>query len=277
MLHVRFPLRSYWLIILIAFAISSCNLANEDGDGGDENGSPGSTVFIWVGSDKDSYVSCGQSGPPCPEESINYGDSNMLIVARTGVALKKSYVHFGLPILPEGSTVEEAYFEMYHPGKNEDGQTDDVSIPLARAASSWSPLEITFENEPNPQLTGEEYTINLNSQDWSGSPNIVDIVIDWYDNPSSNHGFYIYWDQLNPGIEKGFYSNNDVQRTADDLGKSPRLLLKVVLPNGQSSDAITLPAIPPDNDLAFDGQEIIMARFRVAESWPEDWNVTMGL
>lgn len=276
-MKMNHPITVLSILILLSLYFSSCNLINQEDDEGDTGTENGSTVFIWVGSDKDTYVSCGQSGPPCSEENINYGDSNMLVVARTGVALKKIYIHFGLPILPDGSTVEEAYFELYHPAMNEDGQTDDVNIPLARAAEAWSPLGVTFENEPNPQLTGAEYSINLNSRDWSGSPNIADIVRDWYDNPSSNHGFYIYWDQLNPGIEKGFYSNNDVRRTADDLGLSPRLLLKVVLPSSQTSEAITLPAIPPDNDLAFDGQEIVMARFRVADSWPEDWNVTLGL
>lgn len=233
---------------------------------------------MWIGSDKDAYVSCGDAGPPCPEGELNYGDSGSLVVARNGIALKKIYIHFSLPELPSGSTIESAYLELYHPAQNEDGQTDEIDIPLGRAADSWSPGTITFENEPNAQLTGAESSINLNSMEWSGSPNIAGIIRDWYNlaDPSANNGFYIYWNQQSLGIEKGFYSNNDIRRKEDDLGLSPRLLLKIQLPDGSNSSDIEPPPIAPDNDLEFDGQEILVARIRAGSDWPDSWNVRLG-
>lgn len=266
-----------FLILSIPFLIfiSSCDLISSSDD---DSNRTGTTAFMWIGSDKDAYVSCGTVGPPCSEGEQNYGDSGSLVVARNGVALKKIYIHFSLPELPSGSTVETAYLELYHPAQNEDGQTDDINIPFGRAADSWSPGTITFENEPNPQLTGAESFINLNSMEWSGSPDIAGIIRDWYNlaDPSANHGFYIYWDQQSLGIEKGFYSNNDIRRKEDDLGLSPRLLLKIQLPGGSSSSDIDPPPIAPDNDLNFDGQEILVARIRTGSDWPDSWNVRRG-
>lgn len=252
--------------------LGACSSPTSSGGQGTVDG----TVFLWVGADKDTYVSCGQAGPPCPEENLSFGTHGNLVVARNGVALKKSYVHFGLPILPSGTAVEEAYLELFHPGQNEDGQTDDVNIPVGRAAASWSPHTMTFATEPNPQLTGAETSINLNSMEWSGTPNIVGIVNDWYDDPSSNHGFYIFYAVQTPPIEKGFYSINDIRRTVDDLGLSPRLLLKVQLPDGQSTDDIQLPPLPADNDIDFDGQQVLMVRFNGGDDWPDSWGVRLG-
>lgn len=265
-------------LFLLLFAASSCKLKAKI-----ESIDPGEvaegTVFLWVSSDKDAYVSCGSAGTPCSESQLNFGKFGQLVVAKNGVALKKSYVHFGLPILPEGTVIEEAWFEMYHPGKNEDGKTDDILIPFATAAASWSPMLLNLDNEPNPQLTGGGggvMTIHLNSQAWSGSGNISGLIKKWYDGTMSNYGFYIYWNLQNPGIEKGFYSNNDIRRKAMDLGLAPRLLIKIKLPDGKSTNDISLPPIPAGNDLDFNGQEILMMRFSGGDDWPEVWKVTRG-
>ena len=264
-------------IFCISLSLGSCNLLSSSSSNSDGTG--GGTAFMWIGADKDAYVSCGQAGPPCSEEELNFGQHGILSVARNGVALKKIYVHFSLPDLPSESIIEEAYLELYHPGQNEDGQTDDINIPVALASGEWSPATLTLKNEPNIQLSGMEASINLNSAEWSGTGNIAGIIRDWYNlsNPSSNNGFYIYWNQINPGIEKGFYSNNDIRRNAGDLGLSPRLLLRIKLPDGSSSDDINPPPIAPDNDLNFGGQEILVARISGGgNQFPSSWNVRRG-
>ncbi len=261
-------------VLLFCFFISSCKTSGTIKKGEPAEG----TVFLWLGADKDAYVSCGRptvSG--CPKKEWNFGNYGTLVVAFNGVALKKSYVHFGLPILPEGTEIKAAYFELYHGGKNEDGKTDNLRIPVAMALSSWSPLKISLANEPNKSLSGIGTYINLNSQDWSGTPNIASLIRAWYANPSSNHGFYIYWPRPEtPGIEKGFYSNNSYQRTAEDLWLSPRLLLKVHLPQGTTASDIKLPPLPADTDLDFGGQEVLMMLYQGGREWPDEWEVREG-
>lgn len=232
------------------------------------------TVFLWIGADKDAFVSCGRPAGGCPESHLNFGQNDKLVVANSQVAIKRSYVHFLIPNLPAGTEIQEAYLELYYPAKNEDGQTDDIDIPVVRAVAPWSPLEITYDTEPNSFPSNSEFTLDLESQSWSGSPDIADIVRQIFSAPSEFHGFVLFWQDQSLGIEKGFYSNNYIGRTADDLGQSPRLLVKVQLPSGKTTDDITLPAIPADNDLEFEGQEVLMLRFSGGDDWPESWEVT---
>ena len=258
---------------LILLAAAACRiptgLANS-------NQPSSSFAFIWLGSYKDAFVSCGRVGPPCPEGNNNYGRHGSLGVACCGVAFQKSYIQFGLPILPSGSVVEEAFFEMYHGGKNEDGTSDDVIIPLALAAGPWTVAGITLANEPNRSTSGAFSSIKLRSMGWSGSPNIASTVRDWYANPGANNGLNVYW----PGpsvMQKGFYSNNDVRRRVNDLGLSPRLLIKVRLPAGATPADVTIPPLPADTDLPFPGQTVLMALIQTGADWPAQWDVRRGM
>jgi hypothetical protein len=234
-------------------------------------------VFLWLGADKDAFVSCGRAGPPCPLQDRNFGREGFVSVSKSAIELRKGYVHFGLPTLPPGTVVEEAYFEMYHPAQREDGQTDDIQIPVGRASGAWTALGLTLGNEPNRSLVGGETAIKLNSMNWSGTPNISHIVRDWYATPASNNGFYLYWSQETPGIDKGFYSNNDVRRRVDNLGLSPRLLVRVRLAAGRSASEIVLPPLLADNDLSFSGRSVLMGLVRAGSDWPAEWMVRKGL
>lgn len=261
------------LTLFFAATLTACAATSSDIDSG---GGGGNIVYIWLAADKDSYTSCGAAGPPCPANSLVHGQEGFVSVGFNGVDVRKGYVHFGLPNLPAGATLQEAYFEMFYAGRNEDGQTDDVQIPVGRASGPWTVATLSRSNEPNTSLVGGEYSIRLRPQSWSGTANLADIVNAWYSSPASNNGFYIYWPTLSPGIQKGFYSNNDIRRTVNDLGLSPRLLLKVQLAEGQTAADITLPAVLADNDLEFPGQTILMARTRTQSDWPSDWEVRLG-
>ncbi len=235
------------------------------------------TVYLWVGASKDALVSCGGVG--CPEANNNYGLMGFLTVAGWLRATKGAYVYFDMPLLPPGSVVEEAYFEMYHGGKNEDGKTDNVQIPVSRAAAPWSPRTITFANQPNKTAGLGETYLNLNSQDWSGTPNIMGIIRAWMANPATNFGFVASWSPgKSPFIEKGFYSINDRSRTLTDMGLAPRLLLKVQLPDGYDSSSIFMPAfLPVGHDLPTrPGQGVTTMRSAGGPSWPDSWDVTLG-
>lgn len=264
------PMRILLLLPTLAFA-SGCNLLAPP-----EDEEASGTVFLWVSSDKDAYTSCGGVG--CPEGGNNYGTQGFLPVANNPPinVLKKGYVHFTPPTFPEGTEIQEAYFEMFHGATMEDGHTDDIDIPVAEGAGAWSPLTLTHANQPNPDLTGSFTTINLKSNAWSGTPNIADRVIAWHDTPSSNNGLVTYWVYAGAGVEKGFSSNNHTSRTATDLGQAPRLLIKAKFPDGTSTSDMQLGALPADNDIDL-GTEVLMVRFQSGDDWPEEWAVTRGL
>lgn len=229
-------------------------------------------VYFWVSSDKDTYVSCGNPNQSCPEQTWTHGTRDQLVTAEWDLGIKKSYIHFTPPTLPPGAEILEAYVELYHSGKNEDGNTDDLTLPVDLAAAPWSPHTLTYGNQPNQQLIGSITQLELASQAWSSTTNIAGYVMGWHANPSSNTGLVVYWYSQYQNAEKGFYSNNHRSRTATDLGFAPRLLMKVAFADGTSTDDMTLGALPTDNDLDL-GSQVLMVRYTSTSEWPSDWNV----
>jgi hypothetical protein len=102
------------------------------------------------------------------------------------------------------------------------------------------------------------------------------VVQGYFDNPSSHRGIVVYWANMSLPIEKGFASNNDISRTAASMGKAPRLLARIRLPEGKTMDDVTLPSFPSGTDLDFPGEEILMLRYSSASDWPDDWGVIDG-
>jgi len=224
------------------------------------------TQYLWIAADKDTWVWFEY-----PDSQ--WGQDGYLRVAYLGDN-KRSFVHFFLPNLPEGTEVLEAYVELYHGGTTEDGYSDDLDIKVQRAAGAWSPGTLTWNNQP-AFGRATEFTIQLRSAAWSASGDIAGIVQEMVDAPASYHGFIVdYFDPgLSHGIEKGFDSNNH-SRTAQDLAHAPRLLAKVLLPAGKTMNDVTLPAIPADNDLDFPpGTSILMLRYSSGPDWPAAWDV----
>lgn len=253
---------------MFATVYFGCNPVNSPGGNSSE-------VYLWIGSDKDSYVSCGMPSGNCPEQNFNFGLNSFLVVANSSVALKKTYIHFTLPGLPSGSQIEEAYLELFHPGKNEDGKSDNILIPVGLASSDWKPLELNYATEPDHDNPLEEFNINLRSQGWSGSINISNLMQRFFFTSEEFHGFHLFWPYQSQGIEKGFYSNNYKDRKVNDMGLAPRLLLKVHLTEGKSVADITFPArLPNDTDLYFPGQQVkILQSVSGGDTWPAEWDV----
>jgi hypothetical protein len=245
---------------LIGLVLSGCSTSSTSGP------TSSGTVYLWISADKDTWV-----WYEYPESS--WGQDGYMRVAFMGDN-KRSFVHFHLPILPQGTQILEAYMELYHGGANEDGYTDDLDIMVQRASGAWSPETLTWNNQPT-FIRSTEFFIDLRSQTWSATPDIVDVALQMFADPDSYYGFIVdYWASSVPqGIEKGFDSNN-YTRTADDLKHSPRLMLKIELPSGKTTDDITLPALASDNDLDFgEGVEILMLRYSGGSDWPSSWNV----
>jgi hypothetical protein len=265
------PVKWIPIFIVLSVLVLSCNENNGPVDQGTASG----TVCIWLSSDKDTYVSCGRTAG-CEESEHNFGTFDHLVVAGGQNGRKRSYVHFVIPNVPEGTEVLEAYFELYHSGKNEDGKTDDIRIPFGELTEPFAPLTVNWDTRPDPGFTEGARLLKLHSQAWSGSEDIKDIVAGYFANPETHLGFFISWSESLHGgleIEKGFYSNNERDRTQNELGRAPRLLVKVKFPEGKSTADMTVPFMTTDNDLTDLARPTLMLLFRQGD-WPEDWEVT---
>lgn len=87
--------------------------------------------------------------------------------------------------------------------------------------------------------------------------------------PSKNYGFAITAPP-NTEIDKAFYSLNSKDRTEEDLGRAPRLLIEVELPPG--SEPITWPQqVAVESDLPFEGEEVLIAKTAGGEDFPAEW------
>lgn len=233
-------------------------------------------VCLWIGADKDTYASYGTSGS---EADRNFGRDGGLVVAAGVLARKNSYVHFTPPTMPEGTEILEAKLELYHGGRNEDGYgTDDIVLNVGVIRNEpWSPLTLTWSNRPDRGgAPPSEFPLYLRSQAWSGTSDIAGAVRTMLSEPGTNYGFVISRSDIfmDRQVEKGFYSNNDYRRRQNDLGLSPRLLVKIKLPPGKTTADMSLGFLPADNDLGRIPQPITMVRFVGSNQWPADWDVT---
>ena len=257
--------------VLIFLAVAALVMLSCFGDdpAGPNGGNGGSAAwFLWIGTDMDATVDFTMP-------DVNWGSDGYNRVAYGTNKAKRSYIHFMIPNFPEGTTVVEAYVELYHGGKNEDGMTDDINIPFQEASDTWNAMEITWNNQPS-FTPGGVHAIDLRSQSWSASDDVTGVVQGYFDNPSSHRGIVVYWTTPSLYIEKGFSSNNSFGRTAQDMGKAPRLLAKINLPDGKTMDDVTLPQFPAGTDLDFPGEEILMLRYSSGSDWPEAWEVIDG-
>ena len=99
-----------------------------------------------------------------------------------------------------------------------------------------------------------------------------------FNNPDSDYGFVLSWSMLSNGlgIEKGFYSNNHMNRVADDMWLAPRLLVKIRLPSGKTTNDISPSSLPSDNDLDFPaGTNILVLNLSSGSDWPDVWDASI--
>ena len=260
---------------VLALASPACSLISDSTSGGDNDSN---IVYMWIGADADAFTWCALNAPGCPNGETNYGRNGTLPIAFTQLDLKRTYLHFELPTLPSGTNVEEAYLELYNGSRNEDGRSDDINIPVALVPTVWDPLTITHNNQPFQSTPSGFAAINLNSQAWSGTQNIAFEMRSLFASPASNNGFVIYWPSASPPAEKAFYGINDIRRTRTNLWLSPRLLVKVVLPEGMTAADITLNPLLNTDDLnpSGAGPILMVQTFSGGSDWPDSWGVTKG-
>jgi hypothetical protein len=226
---------------------------------------PGAALY-WLGSDADALVKCSVASQ-CGDGGANYGTLPGLSVGGGELEHSRSYVRFYMPLFPPGTAVVRAQLELFHGGEREDGTTDEVCLDVARAPAAWSPLQVTWNDQPLSSTSGGEAKLSLVSRGWSAA-DVTAVVVDHVADPASNDGFVV----LAPAtaqLRKGFDSNAHPSRTADDLGRAPRLLLEVAPPS--DGEPSWPEAFPDDTDLPFPGQRIAVAEAAAGEDWPVDW------
>ena len=226
-------------------------------------------AYYWIVADADTYVECVKAGGGCTAIEADY-TGRPLVTSHNALGVKRSYFNFPLPNFPAGTIVEEAYVEMFHSGSNEDGKTDDIAIDVSRIRTSWVADAVHYNNQPVLPGGGGEFLLKLESRDWSGTNNIASAMNQEIQNPNDFHGFVAFIARNEPGYEKGFYSNNDILTAADQMGRGPRLLLKVELPQGVSTQDVNFPNQHSDGN----GSTIFGVQVRQSNDWPIEWNVT---
>ncbi|MCC7437514.1 MAG: DNRLRE domain-containing protein [Armatimonadetes bacterium] len=266
------------LIILCSLTFTGC-LTDPcscccDDPGPDSTEKFADTICVWLASDRDTYASYGRVGE---EADRNFADYSPLAIAKGELARKQAYVNFARPVFPQGAEILEAKFEMFHGGKNEDGTTDDILVNVGSIKNeAWSRSTLTWNNRPDrggvPPV--DVPPIRLRSQAWSGTDNIAGAAQEMLiTQPNNHYGFVVSLGQVF-GVEKGFYSNNDIRRKRDDMGLSPRMVMKIRLPAGKTTQDIQMPFLSPDHDFSKLVQPITTIRFSPSNDYPADWNVS---
>lgn len=267
----------YTFLLIIALASVGCNLPTQPGGTSNTD-----IAYIWTSAYTDTYISSQE-----PDRNFSAND---LMVAQNGVGalgpgLKTTaYVKFLMPILPQGAKVEEAYFEIFHGGKNEDGTTDEITFNVSEIGRPINARTVTWNNGPDGRtfIPGMPVSPNPNrfrSQDWSNTPDIAGLIQKYIDDPSANNGFRVTISDIRT-YYKGFYSNNAYDRTRTSLGKAPRIVMKVTMPAGTANaQNISWPNIPADHDMTNPavfpaGQQILISQYQFGGAdFPQSWNV----
>jgi hypothetical protein len=231
-----------------------------------------SSVWLWISAVKDTHV--------IAQVDANYGGTTTMSVAGVGpraFEVKRSYIQFYLPGVPDGTVVEAAYLNLFHGGTREDGQTDELSLHVQRASAPWNVFELTAANEP-PFSPGFEFGVNLRSAAWSGSGDISSLVANMFLDPSLDNGFIVHT-LGGPGgvrIDKGLSANQDPTTGPGGMPRTPRLLVLVTLPRGATTDDIVLPPLPADTDISTFGVPPVMVRAAPGTALPAEWEVAVG-
>jgi hypothetical protein len=253
------------------------------------SGAASGTVYMWIAPIVDTKIDAD-----APDMNFYKAPDNTFARAHipgTTAWYVKSFVKIQLPRLPEGTKIDEAYFEMFHSGTTEDGTTDNTSYHVSEVGVPWRADSITWKHSPDGGTLSSGLNVlsaRIHSNDWSGTEDISGIVKNWFADSSKNNGFRIELGD-NQNLYKSFYSNNSFigshnsdGRSDSTVGKAPRIVVKIELPAGKTTADIKWNAILPDNDLTFGSfskrtNHIIQAIYASGtQDFPAEWGVKKG-
>jgi hypothetical protein len=250
-----------------------------------EGTSQGATAFLWLAADKDAWVGCRAQN--CADGDLNHGTLFSIDISAPTIppGTTRIYVEFYLPELPDGTVVEEAYINLYEDSRQIPG---NESRPVIKVLQEWDPRTINHNNQPMPiGYLSEDARLGpyQDVNEWRGtypfSNNLASVVQEHLRDPGRNHGFLIN-NPSNITYLRSFRSDNALSRTETDMDFSPRLLIKVRLPNGTESFLgpinVVLPPLPPDTDLDenLTGPDVLMVRIAGGAVWPASWDVAFN-
>lgn len=247
-------------------------------DGSAESG----YACLWFAADKDATIVCTGGPPGCYDGDVNLGLNFSLEVAALPDTngSKRSYVHFYMPILPDGTEIIGAWLNFYENSRYNPG---NMPIPVVPVVDDWNPRTITANNQPNawgPQGYGLQIGQFTTYNVWRYGGDVTNEVITYFNDPNSNYGFMLN-DQAILGMFRTFTSLNNPSRTLTDPDNSPRLLLRVYSEVPLNSTTITMPPLPDDTDLnefltsnLANWPDIVMVKIAPGQNWPADWEVS---
>ncbi|MDJ0974951.1 MAG: DNRLRE domain-containing protein [Planctomycetota bacterium] len=269
------------LLLAIAPALTACG----GGGSGDSFIKPGEetaalAMWIWLAADQDTPARC--QGPFCNGGDTAYGTDPLLDAGETNDEIARSYMRFTMPDLPAGTTVEEAYLGMFQAGGSR-ATRGTAFLGIVPVEDPWDPNNLTYNTQPRSFLGQNEFNLTpvVDENGWWTSPNIKRYVDYKLANPQLNYGFVTTYakgvDQptapVVPNIFR-FRSNNFGNRTPTQIGTGPRIVIKVILPQGATVNDVSLPPLQPGHDLATDASgKAARALLRVGADWPADWQV----
>jgi len=215
---------------------------------------PAGSSWLLITADKDAAAVCSITAPTtsCVGNGIadsNFSDTSTITSRRLIEGpifdATRSYFHFTLPILPPGTTVDQAYINLMDV-ENSITPTQD-SIPIGIAAAPWITNTITWNNQPNPDLLdgaidGVFITPFKTQFEWRGhSASIHPYINDIYSGSAENNGFVL-------GVGPGKHSRGF--RSANTGFDAPRLYLRVISPIDLTEATVFMPPPPADSEVA---------------------------
>ncbi len=147
-----------------------------------------SSVTIAQQNQIDNYVYEGQTAP------LNDSSSDLYVGCYSrGGTLRDHRAYWqlaSLPTLPSGTSPTNASFHI----RLKNGTSSMGAIELYKAGSGWNSYMLKWSNRPDPSTyLGERASVPSGSEKWlvydSGA--VTNVVKDWYNYPSSNHGFIL--------------------------------------------------------------------------------------
>ena len=147
-----------------------------------------SSVTIAQQNQIDNYVYEGQTAP------LNDSSSDLYVGCYSrGGTLRDHRAYWqlaSLPTLPSGTSPTNASFHI----RLKNGTSSMGAIELYKAGSGWNSYMLKWSNMPDPSTyLGERASVPSGSEKWlvydSGA--VTNVVKDWYNYPSSNHGFIL--------------------------------------------------------------------------------------
>ncbi len=258
----------FFLPVICCLTLASCDIIDEAVQ---VDKTATGTVYYWISSDADTYVECLTIAGGCSGGDIDHSGYDFVAVAHTSSEIRRAYVNFPQPSFPSGTVVEEAYFELYNIQKNNDGKSDDILLDVNRVHKDWNAGQITYSNQPILTGNGAEFNMKMRSQNWCGTIDIGSFMQQDLLTASNFNGFLVSIQSYEPGYDKGFCSGNHKSRTLTDLGLAPRLLLKVKLPAGFTTDDVQFTKTHADGQ----GGSYVGFRFRQGADWPADWKLAI--